>query len=145
MVNDASATPPANARPVELSREPVRFRGVLGGVAFGGDLLGADLSAELPEQRRRHDLVEQRRAEQPANHDDRQRMQNLFAGLPGPQGQRDQTDRRGQRRHQHRCEALQTAADDRVGPKQFSGNRRLCLGRESRQPRAERDLSGCEV
>jgi hypothetical protein len=72
------------------------------------------LLAEGEEQRRRHEGVEQGGGNQAGEDDDCHRVQDLGARRLGLEEQRRQREGGDQRRHQHRRQALQRAADDQL-------------------------------
>ena len=79
-----------------------------------------DVSAKLEEECRCDDLVEHRRCQHAAKHNQSQRVEDFFAGLPGSKQERQQPDEAGGRRHHHGRQTLQAAANDHLFAKRFA-------------------------
>ena len=72
------------------------------------------MAAEFEKERGRDELIEQRGADQAADDDDGQRIQNFLAGLAGAHRQRNPADDGGQGRHQDGRKTLQAAPHDHL-------------------------------
>src|SRR5687767_759380 len=72
------------------------------------------LPAKEPEDRGRDGQIEQGAADESADDHDRDRMKNLLARFMCGQEQRNESDARAQRRHQHGYQSFQRAAGDHL-------------------------------